>query len=103
MYEDYIPEMYIPQREKVGYVYLIGVKNHKAYKIGHSIHPLQRMKTLQAGRAIELELIAMIQYADYQTQEFHWQSKYARYKLSGEWFALPDHEVEFFKSQAGQS
>lgn len=96
---DYTDSTLETQLRECGYVYLIGVKGHKVYKIGHSTNPERRIKTLQAQRDVELEIVGVIPYHNYQQAEFYWQRKFARYQLSGEWFALPDEQVQIFKDQ----
>lgn len=83
-----------------GYVYLIRAVGHGAYKIGCSVDPARRLPEIQRYIDVPLELVAQVYFHNYETAEFHMQQKYKRYRLSRDWFALPDWAVEEIKEMA---
>lgn len=83
-----------------GYVYLIRVVDHGAYKIGCSVDPARRLPEIQRNLDVKLELVVRVYADNYENAEFHMQQKYQRYRLSRDWFALPDWAVEEIKEMA---
>lgn len=79
-----------------GYVYLLKPVDHNVYKIGCTTDLDRRMKQYKRKYKFQVEYVASLFYDNYQHAEQRWQSKFNKYKLSGEWFVLPDAEVQLF-------
>jgi len=60
--------------------------NEGCIKIGRSIDPSERLKTLQTGNAHKLRLLLVLEGKGY--MEFILHEKLRRYRLTGEWFRL---------------
>lgn len=71
---------------KKGYVYVIGNLNAKICKIGFSTKPKERIKSIQTGCPHVLKIILLFEAEKYTETKLH--HKYAKYKLSGEWFLI---------------
>src|SRR5438067_407003 len=65
-------------------VYFIQSKNGGPIKIGLSRRPVKRLKSLQIGRHDELQIVAQAQGTLADERGLH--SKFAKYRLQGEWF-----------------
>lgn len=72
--------------DKKGYVYVIGNLDKKICKIGFSEKPKERIKSIQTGCPHLLKIILLFEAEKYTETKLH--HKYARYKLSGEWFLI---------------
>jgi len=87
-----------------GFVYLIRPRGHDVYKVGCSIDPTRRLRTIQGkSPSLDLELVAQIYYPqEHDRAEDAWHRVFAAWRLPGgrEWFALPAAEVERFRSAA---
>lgn len=79
-------------RPKSTYVYLI--KNHRNgfVKIGRSVNPSTREKTLQSEEP-ELEMI--FHHKGLESDELFLHQKFNEKRLRGEWFKLDDEDVKF--------
>jgi hypothetical protein len=72
-----------------GFVYLI--QGAGLVKIGWAVSPAKRLKLLQTGSPVLLELLGFIR-GDQETEAYlHW--KYARWRKHGEWFALTPSQI----------
>lgn len=71
-------------RETAGYVYFIRVVNGDSFKIGFSIHPDKRLKSLESATGQRLELLATRPGTRQLEQDLIFHFRQAR-KL-GEWF-----------------
>jgi hypothetical protein len=81
-----------------GFVYLIQPVGHNVYKIGSSINVDQRLKQLQTRTTLTLVCVASIRYFNHSSAESMWHSRFKQYHLSGDWFALPNSAVKYFKA-----
>lgn len=99
----YAPVEKFSPGHRAGYVYLIRAAGTNVYKIGSSENPPRRMKTLQSKRKYQLEIIATIYADDCRRLERRYHMQLVKYKIAGEWFLLPQSEVDVFKSLAVQS
>ena len=88
-----------------GYVYLINIKDTDKYKIGITKNlPKDRLKELQTGNPIDLEVIDFYQSYLYRKIEtvIHRLFKHKKYiiedfkNLKGEWFLLKNEDVASF-------
>lgn len=101
---EYDAEKVVRAKKNPGYVYIMKVKGHNVCKIGCSTDVERRRKTLQAKHGFELEVIAKYYDSDnYTSLEVYCHCKYSKYKLSGEWFLLPDDEIERIASSGVQN
>lgn len=72
---------------KAGIIYF--VQNGRAVKIGFTNNLKLRLKHIQLGSHMKIELLATIPGDENTEREIHWQ--FARYRIRGEWFRLrPD-------------
>ena len=76
-------------------IYLAVNNRNGYYKIGQSINPEIREKTLQSE---EPEVEFIISFPGDKTTEKLLHDKYQDKRLRGEWFALNSEDVEFIKS-----
>lgn len=82
-------------------VYLI--YNGEHYKIGYTKQKAKsRIKQLQTGSATKLELVAECKVKHPTKVEALLHTRYGDYRLEGEWFALPEEEVEKFVQNAAK-
>ena len=65
-------------------IYFIQSRDGGPIKIGLSRRPVKRLKSLQIGRHDELQIIAQAHGTLGDEQKLH--SRFARYRLHGEWF-----------------
>lgn len=68
------------------------------YKIGHAIDPIDRLRGLQNGSPVKLTLLHFFQIIESPygiESEIH--SLLSRYRIHGEWFALPAVTVTWLK------
>jgi hypothetical protein len=99
--DEFPPRRWTNEGKVEGYVYLIKPTGHNVYKIGCSVNPTRRLKALQSRvKGVSLEIVTAILYVDYEAAERHWHHRFSSFRLSSEWFALPDAEVQAFL-QAG--
>lgn len=77
---------------KMGHVYVI--KNNNGHKIGSSINPEQRIRTIetQQGCKVEIILISNKRY-DYKVKETELHNKYKGKHIMGEYFDLTDEDI----------
>ena len=71
---------------KEGYVYVIGNLLHKVCKIGFSVNPKKRIKSIQTGCPFILNTLLLFEADKYTETKLH--HTYARYRKSGEWFSI---------------
>ena len=86
--------------KKEGFVYLIrGPKNgsEQLYKIGQTSNMQNRMRNLQTGSPIKLEIVKFIQTEDALTIERKLHDAFRETRIRGEWFALKKGQVRAVK------
>lgn len=71
---------------KQGYVYVIGNLLQKVCKIGFSENPKKRIKSIQTGCPFVLNTLLLFEADKYTETRLH--HKYAKYRISGEWFSI---------------
>jgi hypothetical protein len=76
-------------------VYIMIDHNTKFYKIGKSINPIQREKTLQSEKPT-IELIYSFKAYDYDERVL--QDKYKDKRIRGEWFNLDQYDIDYIKN-----
>jgi hypothetical protein len=69
-----------------GYVYMIVDEINKVCKIGKSVNPDERIKSLQTSYPHKLTLKQKVKTNNMDVLERHIHKKYKEYKLQGEWF-----------------
>jgi len=85
------------------YIYLIRQENSNYYKIGKSVSPKSRIKTLQDGNPVALKLIHSTQCADNGfLAELAIHSKFKNYYVQGEWFEFKDNQIANVIEQMNQ-
>jgi len=81
-----------------GYVYIIRPANTTGvYKIGESYDPYKRNEDQQKKHDYTIEIITTFPVKDKWQIEQALHLRYHRYRLAGEWFALPDWALEEIK------
>lgn len=89
-----------PKKSKTGgYVYLIMEENNGTFKIGMTIDPKNRFKSLKRDVKSNLHIIHIKQMQsakDMELEEKYWHRVFASKRLHGEWFDLSQQEVEIF-------
>jgi hypothetical protein len=81
-----------------GYVYLMGDRERQVYKIGYSVDPMKRMEKINKRVPIDLIMIHAIPAINAYNSEGVLHRMFKKFKLVGEWFVLPDEQVERFCS-----
>ncbi|KAL8698079.1 MAG: hypothetical protein Q9201_006773 [Fulgogasparrea decipioides] len=81
-----------------GYIYLIHMENTTYYKIGMSLDPDIRLRTLQTGNPHPLHLLSMQAVGDMRSAEVSLHQRFASQRVSNsnarEWFDLVDRAEE---------
>lgn len=81
--------------DRKGFIYLIVAKGLNALKIGYTDgEPEDRLRALQCGCPVELELAAALRGTMAHEREYH--SEFEDYRLRGEWFDLTAKPVADF-------
>jgi len=80
-----------------GYVYFIQNGNEDIIKIGWSIDPLSRLKTLQTGSPHPLLIIA-VQSASDRSLEHFLHKKFKKQHIKGEWFTYGKELKNYIKT-----
>ena len=80
------------------WIYLIKADfdNNTHYKIGIASNPNKRIKTLQTGNSVTLELVQMFKSEHVFSLEKALHRTYVLESKRGEWFLLDDIQVENF-------
>lgn len=82
------------KQKLISYIYLIQPSNLPIVKIGLSVNPKKRLKTLQTSHYEELKLIAIKEGTRYEELKLH--TKFQELHVRGEWFKLTyDIKLEF--------
>ena len=74
-------------------IYLVKSHAHEMVKIGYSVNPQARVKTL-AGDQPMLELIHVFEGREQDEKRLHQKYNNKRVKGEGEWFRLTDEDIE---------
>lgn len=82
---------------RAGFVYVIGNEEHGFFKIGCSKNPEQRKKAISAKLPFTTHIISKHYFGNKYMGEKQFHTKYKEYRLEGEWFALPNQEIEKLK------
>jgi hypothetical protein len=80
------------KKAKSNALYLIKNKRNGLYKIGISVNPTIREKTLQSQ---EPELEAVKVWHGQALMEKWWHNHFKQYRVRGEWFSLTSHQIRF--------
>ena len=73
-------------------------RNQGCYKIGYSNDPVKRLAELQVGNPSRIELVGTVSGTIVEEKKLHDLFKGKR--VSGEWFALSDEDVESILSSS---
>jgi hypothetical protein len=76
------------------YIYLI--RSQQCFKIGIANNPEVRILELQIGNPVKLELVVSYEFENADPVEWALHQKFAKKRVSGEWFALEQQEVDEF-------
>ncbi len=98
-------EIILPKKSNYkGYVYFVQGMSGGAIKIGYSLDPESRLKTLQTSYPDTLKILCLIPGDEKREKSFH--DRFYKHRLNGEWFA-PDKQVldvvEQLKIKYGQT
>lgn len=74
-------------------VYFIYSRDANKVKIGHSTHPASRLKTLQTGSPVPLEILATIEGGENLERKLH--ERFTSAHSHGEWFHMSE-EIDAF-------
>lgn len=85
-----------PKPPKPGYVYLMHSENG-LHKIGASITPESRLKSLQREFPIQIKLVSYFWANDYMDTEADLHEIFKEFHLGNEWFDLPEWAVDYIK------
>lgn len=85
--------------EKFGSVYLILDADNNRVKIGHSRHPLKRLRQLQTGSSAKLILIGVIAAAIEVEKRLH--DEMHEHHVHSEWFSGGEDAVKWLNRQTG--
>ena len=77
-------------------IYLMKNLETNSYKIGISVDPKKRLKTLQTGSSGELILVESYKSDFFFKIETSLHNRYRHQRLMGEWFELGPIEVDSF-------
>jgi hypothetical protein len=80
---------------KLGYVYVIASEDNKRVKIGHSIDPLRRIRTMQYGSSQRLRLIGAFPGGKSDEETLH--SLLRDVQVHGEWFDCNEELLAFLR------
>lgn len=80
-----------------GYVYLVGSREHRWYKIGAALEPEKRIPSIQTSCPFTLETIVTKHVPKYYDFEQHLHRRYVKNWLRGEWFTFTPEELEEVK------
>jgi hypothetical protein len=89
------------QKGRPGFVYLVQSPT-KAYKIGRTQDPKNRMKTFGVQLPFEVRYIALIKTPNMHALEAELHKRYEAQRLNGEWFELDPYDVEYIQSLQGK-
>lgn len=82
-------------------LYLIYARDVSRIKIGISDDPVKRLKQLQTGSPVRLELFAFRNYRNITVKEVTLHKRFQQKRVNGEWFELsPKDYVELLKEWA---
>ena len=79
-----------------GWVYL-AKSDTGHYKIGRSKNPFSRIKHFDTIMPVGIKIVAMVPSDDYVELERRWHMVFDKYRVTGEWFDLPEDIVENIK------
>ena len=79
-----------------GYIYILNSVH--GYKIGRSITPISRVEHLGVKLPFPIDVMNIFPADDYITAERICHRMHSDKRLNGEWFALKEDDVEWFKS-----
>ena len=77
-------------------IYLLKQENSNLYKIGVTKNTSKRIKQLQTGNAIPLELVETFQTSHDYKMETALHAQFSLKRMEGEWFKLSQEEVDSF-------
>jgi len=85
------------RNKRPGYIYLIRADN-SLFKIGKTINPEDRFKSLQTLSPVPLALIHTVKTGDTMMLEHELHERFSEKREQGEWFKLEPADVDFIKS-----
>ena len=85
------------QKNNIGFIYIMQNKRNGYKKIGQSVNPKYREKTLQSEEP-EIDLIWKHKVDNMDKYECLLHEKFSGKRLRGEWFDLENDDVEYIKS-----
>lgn len=77
------------KRRLVDQVYFLQAEETTYIKIGHSLDPLQRRRTLQQSCPFRLHMLASVYVAQAADCERYLHQHLHQFRIKGEWYALP--------------
>lgn len=90
------------KKDYSGFIYLVRATRTSFYKIGMSKDPYKRLQSLQTGTPFELVIINRIYTFDCLALEKALHEYYQAYWMRGEWFDMPQSEIENFAKVANE-
>jgi hypothetical protein len=89
---------YLTDLKEPGFVYLIQNEHNHLIKIGVSKNPYRRIRQLQTGNDSILRLLGIIKVEDAFSVERLLHTRYAKDRVSGEWFSVSESEIRILSS-----
>ena len=72
---------------------------HRYFKIGFAANPQSRIADMQVGNPLQIHLVALIPTTKPVSLERELHRRFGHYHHRGEWFTLPQHEIDWLLSQ----
>lgn len=88
-----------PRPDRPGDVYLL--TNGLLYKIGVSKDVRRRAREIERSSGLPVAILAFRRVPDMLTAELELHERYASYRREGEWFDLPEDELEVLLAEMG--
>lgn len=75
------------------FIYIVAKEDHgQPWKLGRTTEPVQRLANLQSGSPVKLVYVKIVEA--HLSLEASLHRQFARYRLHGEWFDLPEDQAQ---------
>jgi len=92
-HEKHFEDVWVRRYKQAAYVYLMKDLANNLYKIGKSVNPMLRERTLQSQKPTIDKVFHAMERPDFNESILH--KRYADQRVRGEWFELSDAQVRF--------
>jgi len=83
----------------MGFVYLVGNREHGWFKIGKSADPTFRIRSISINCPVELEVISLTEAAHYSELEAFLHARFKAKHLRGEWFQFNTTDIKQYTEE----